>query len=65
MNKCKNCTFRNPDGFCGHEKIRELWGGDYMSEKEKEKYKDFLIYGYDEGGSFWVGPEFGCVHFEQ
>ncbi len=26
---------------------------------------DMLIYSYNEGGGFWVGEKFGCVHGEQ
>jgi hypothetical protein len=25
---------------------------------------DMLIYSYDEGGRFYTGPNFGCVHWE-
>lgn len=24
---------------------------------------DMLVYSYDEGGKFWTGPKFGCVHW--
>ena len=26
---------------------------------------DRMVYSYDEGGDFWTGPEFGCVHHQE
>ena len=65
MKTCKTCKWWNADktqnrppftgGICGNsEKIREDGGSDYPV--------DALVYSYDEGGWFWTGPEFGCVH---
>jgi hypothetical protein len=55
---CETCKWRSEGGYCeNNEKILE---GDHW-EKNKE---DQLVYSYQEGGSFWVGPKFGCVHHE-
>lgn len=57
MERCKSCKHRGDDGFCSNEdKIFERYAG-YVGE-------DCLIYSYSEGGGFWVGPEFGCVHHD-
>lgn len=68
MERCKNCkhwskmvvlTSRNPaeynaGGYCDHNKIVENYGVYEL---------DSLVYSYAEGGDFWTGPEFGCVHW--
>jgi hypothetical protein len=56
MDKCETCKFRDNDGRCTNEKLAESWS---QSIEEKQ---DMLIYDYSEGGGFWVGPKFGCVH---
>lgn len=63
---CKTCVHwvQNEDakhefadgGYCGHGKV----GEDYYSEEAYQP--DALVYSYLEGGRFWTGPEFGCVH---
>lgn len=46
----------------------------YRKDFPEPGHVDFLVYDYEEGGGFWVGPEgggfwvgpeFGCVHWEQ
>ena len=59
MNNCITCLFRDKRGYCKSEKLDESFG---QSEKEK---KDMLIYSYSEGGGFWVGEYFGCVHHKE
>lgn len=56
MNTCKNCEYRLDNGYCGNDKLAEKNG---QSDSEK---KDMMLYSYDEGGSFWVGENFGCIH---
>lgn len=62
---CKTCMFwsgealfGNPDRFtqreCTHDKLREYYFADAAD--------DDLVYPYQEGGSFYTGPNFGCVH---
>jgi hypothetical protein len=72
MNRCKDCKFRNEAGECTSSKISDSarWPGGYYDDEEEErenieKTKDMLLYSYDEGGSFFVGEEFGCVHHER
>jgi hypothetical protein len=48
---------RRAGGICRSEKLTENWG--------QEHGADMLLYEYDEGGGFWTGPDFGCVHHEQ
>jgi hypothetical protein len=43
-------------GLCQSEKLVEDWGGGHGA--------DMLIYEYLEGGGFWTGPDFGCVHHQ-
>lgn len=45
------------DHRCRHAKICE-------SGKSREGETDALLYEYDEGGGFFPGPDFGCVHWE-
>lgn len=73
MNHCKTCkhwvkyqqTILDDDGsarlkagggMCGSEKLTENWG---------EHGSDMLVYSYAEGGGFWTGPNFGCVHHQE
>lgn len=56
MNTCKTCKHRDKDGDCTSNKLADDWG---QNDEEKS---DMLIYSYSEGGSFWVGENFGCVH---
>ena len=53
---CKDCSHRNSEGLCCCPKLQEDMG------QAGAERSDMLIYSYDEGGAFWVGPYFGCVH---
>jgi len=57
--RCADCKFRSSSGHCENKHVREQYG-----KREVEDDSADLIYSYDEGGSFWVGPNFGCVHFD-
>ena len=57
MNRCGTCNHRDSDGHCTNEHIHE----DDYDKRSVDKDK-CLIYSYYEGGSFWVGKNFGCVH---
>jgi len=59
---CKDCNFWVFDKYnnahqCTNPKIED--GFDF-----KDQVADGLQYEYLEGGSFFPGPMFGCVHFE-
>jgi hypothetical protein len=57
---CKNCIWRNEKRHCGNDSvISENYNQGKGSADER------LIYSYSEGGSFEVGDNFGCVHFEK
>ena len=72
MNHCKTCkhwtpvqekypgAFKSPDvnagGICGSPKLVEDYSGTHEA--------DMLVYSYPEGGEFWTGIDFGCVHHE-
>lgn len=62
MQLCKTCAhWREGDrraigyggGVCRNPKITEDYG---------QRTDDMLVYPYNEGGWFWTGPDFGCVH---
>jgi hypothetical protein len=65
---CKTCkhwsplseSYRDPEvaagGICRSSKLDEDQGQGHGA--------DMLVYRYSEGGQFWTGPEFGCVHHE-
>jgi len=67
MNKCKTCKWHKEDpksnGWeeqgrdCTCPKIREDEGNDSYED-------DALVYSYPEGGYFWTGDNFGCIHHE-
>ena len=72
IKRCKTCTFRNEEGECTSSKFADnvRWPCGYFEDEEeeienKEMTKDMLLYSYDEGGRFFVGEEFGCVHYER
>lgn len=44
-------------GTCKSDKLTEDWGQGHDA--------DMLVYTYSEGGSFWTGPDFGCVHHQR
>lgn len=66
---CKTCRWwakstehrHNEDkgGWCQSPKLGQ---GKFSPASDDEL--DQLIYEYDEGGHFWTGPDFGCVHRE-
>jgi len=58
--KCATCAWRNIHGNCDCEKLHETGPRD-----DRSATSDHLIYCYDESGAFWVGPEFGCVHWRK
>ena len=60
MKTCKTCIYRNGFGHCQSGKITEYYPGIPKDEKAR-----MLIYSYFEGGTFWVGEKFGCVHHQE
>jgi hypothetical protein len=54
--KCSASEAKKAGGPCQSEKLVEDWGDGYGA--------DMLIYEYSEGGWFWTGPDFGCVHHQ-
>ena len=57
MNYCETCKYRNEDGWCEHPKLRQERYGNIEMEDDELVYPNNY-----EGGWFWVGPKFGCVH---
>lgn len=53
---CGTCRHRDKTGHCRSEKLDEDYG------QSDGKKADMLIYDYNEGGGFWVGELFGCIH---
>ena len=41
--------------MCSNTKLTEEYGSTSYGN-------DMLVYSYNEGGWFWTGPDFGCVH---
>ncbi len=70
MNTCKSCKHWDKSQTRGlYTKPDEAAGATCVSPKLMENWDekfepDTLVYSYTEGGSFWVGPDFGCVHHE-
>lgn len=59
MVRCGRCKWRNQKGECTCPKLYE---SGMPPDGEAEKAIDHLVYSYYEGGGFWVGENFGCVH---
>ena len=71
MDRCKTCKHWAPcassiahwgndkkaGGICSSDKIVEDYGQGHGA--------DMMVYPYAEGGEFWTGPDFGCVHHQQ
>lgn len=58
-NTCKTCKYREAYGkdfYCVNPKLGE------SGEVTLDYNDDSLVYSYNEGGSFMVGANFGCVH---
>ena len=66
MNTCSTCahwteSYPYPDNTgnlkeCASDKLKEDCGNNNEDE---------LVYSYTEGGCFFTGPKFGCVHHIQ
>lgn len=74
MNHCKTCKHWNTYKDEFPRSLREdghASGGICKSDKLTEEYSfryytnDRLVYPYSEGGYFWTGHNFGCVHHEE
>jgi len=67
MGRCATCKHRDANGYCRSDKITEasMYGDLPAEQRETPATRDMLIYTYDESGSFWAGPDFGCVHHEE
>jgi hypothetical protein len=68
MNHCETCAYFKPDLEDWRVRLSNgIHGGLCKSPFMKEEYdhtENSLVYSYSEGGSFWVGPKFGCVNHE-
>ena len=74
MNRCRSCGKWEPylTAFPNRifaESEEKKAGGLCCSDKLVEDHsglheKDMLVYPFTEGGHFWTGPDFGCVHWE-
>lgn len=58
---CGTCHHRDRAGYCQSNKLIEKL--DQSCLPDINERADMLIYDYYEGGEFWVGERFGCIHF--
>lgn len=64
MGYCKDCAFRNAENRKANKSAcvcPKLTDDSYDSDEYSAD--DSLVYSYDEGGVFYVGDNFGCVHW--
>ena len=47
---------------CAHRVDGECLSGKLVEPGQSKRADDELVYSYDEGGRFFPGPKFGCVH---
>lgn len=65
MGHCKDCKFRDKEEsmsgkhLCVCPKFTSDRHGDSQYGAD-----DSMIYSYDEGGGFYVGEYFGCIHWQ-
>lgn len=65
---CKSCSHWKPVEAADFHYfgMKDATGGTCENPKIMENQyafaPDTLVYSYDEGGCFWTGSEFGCVH---
>ena len=67
MNTCKTCICHGTRKYlggsnCTNHKMRE---NDRHVGVKKTFEKDALVYEYYEGGDFWTGEDFGCIHHKE
>ena len=66
MNYCETCVFWKKEQerlgstheACLHSKLCEAYDAEAFAA-------DALTYSYQEGGCFYPGPKFGCVHHKE
>ena len=65
MDRCKTCQHwtKNDEAWSYARHGGECQSGNLLEDGGPENYRpNNLVYSYSEGGSFWTGPEFGCIH---
>lgn len=71
---CRTCVHHNKESVFNTHNSVEVGGGLCESAKirENDMHKmdgvylpDALVYSYEEGGNFWTGDDFGCIHHEE
>ena len=57
---CGACRFRNANGYCTSEYLRAEARIAYSPDEQRTRllYEDAY-----QDGHFWVGEQFGCIHF--
>lgn len=63
---CKNCKYLDKSLSNGNKfacKNSKLTSDSY--DNKEYNADDSLIYQFDEGGDFFVGENFGCIHFDE
>ncbi len=66
--KCATCKYWNAADGAGYSKgfgVCENNGKLMEPGDPGDSAMDVLVYKYSEGGCFYTGPEFGCVHHAQ
>lgn len=69
MDRCKTCKHWAPCASFAHWGNDKKSGGICSSDKITEDAwqghgADMMVYLHFEGGEFWTGPDFGCVHHQ-
>jgi hypothetical protein len=63
VNTCSTCAFWKPsDGIYSPEQTKECTSPKFFEWEGQPQTDDCLVYPYSEGGTFYTGPNFGCVH---
>lgn len=61
--RCKDCAHWNREALPTDQEHGGRCQCPKIGEEHTPKDADALVYDYHEGGGFWTGPEFGCVHW--
>ena len=64
MKHCETCIHWADRELPYNKVVREC-GNERLSDDYHDAEPDGLYYSYQEGGTFFTGPKFGCVHHKE
>ena len=67
MKHCETCIHWDDkvETWLTKRQVRECKNHEKLMEGFGDAVPDGLCYSYEEGGTFYTGPKFGCVHHKE